>query len=120
MAAAVNDLRYADEILWGELAPQERHTWDPNLRREALHQSGFADARRTPNKHGTHDGNIEQELAQLILGKRNGCVHRVSTFSHCSASIEQRHLTFPRDILEVSEVAICRGRVFARRNLSSD
>ena len=66
-AFAFDDLRNADEIFRSELATEERNARKADGFREMLHECGFADAGRAPNKNGANDRDVLQKIEQLRL-----------------------------------------------------
>ena len=79
-AAAIHNLRDADEVFRRKLAAQERDTWDADFCGEPLHQGGFANTRGAPDENRTDHSDIQQKLAEWILSKRYRGVHGSSSF----------------------------------------
>ena len=64
-AAAVDDLRHADQVLRRELGAEQRHAVEPERRGEIPYQGGLPDAGRAPEEHRPDDGGVQQDFGQL-------------------------------------------------------
>jgi hypothetical protein len=64
-AAAVDDLRDADQVLRRELGAEQRHAAEPERSGEFPYQGGLPDAGRTSEEHRPDDGGVQQDFGQL-------------------------------------------------------
>src|SRR5215472_11153951 len=63
-ADSVLNLRHPQQVLWGELASQERDARQPQGSRELLHDGRLPDSRWSPDEHRTNQRDVQQEVSQ--------------------------------------------------------
>lgn len=71
LAASFHDPGHANDVLRHQLAPKQGDAGQAHCGGELLHDGGFPDPGRAPDKHRPHRGHVQKPLHQLLLIDRN-------------------------------------------------